>query len=92
MNKDTKESPRRSGEGIPRRVRSQCRFPRATQVWRGGRRAAAREERGEEMRMHGGESSRTSITSERGLTVGRGEVVGERQAERGVIWLISEND
>lgn len=85
MNKDTKESPRRSGEGIPRRVRSQCRFPRATQAWPGGRRAAAREERGEEMRMHGGERSRTGVTSEPGLTVGQGEVVGEHQAERGVI-------
>ncbi|CAI9171919.1 unnamed protein product [Rangifer tarandus platyrhynchus] len=35
--------------------------------------------------MHGGERSPTGVTSERGLTVGQGEVVGERQAERGVI-------
>ena len=39
-------------------------------------------------RMEG--RGQAGVTSEPGLTVGQGAVVGEHQAERGVIWLISE--
>lgn len=55
---------------VPGRVRSQCKFPRAAQAWRGGCGAAGREESGEEMRMRRGEREWTSATSEQGRTVG----------------------
>ena len=89
---DSKESPWRSGEGIPRRVRSQCKFPGQH---RPGEEVVGRQEERKVGKRWGCAEGRGNrrVSCQSGVALwAQGEVMEERQAERDVIWLISEKD